>query len=151
MKVMNCGGVYKVHDLDLIVPIIIHNIIIFPISLILNNVEDVNVLLTLNVTNFGFRLTTFVVLEYMCLHPTIKPYIHKVHTIQIYNLVARAPIEILIYKVYNMEEVLLHLVMYKSIRCYTFMYASVTLNYNKVCASYPNGIGLKLLSSTNSK
>ena len=31
----------------------------------------------------------------------------------------------------------------------TFMYAAVILNYNKVMASYPNHIGLQLLSCTN--
>ena len=45
----------------------------------------------------------FVVLEHMCLHPTTQHKIHKIHALQVYNLVTKAPIENLAYKVHIWE------------------------------------------------
>ena len=53
----------------------------------------------------------------MCMHPTTEPNIHKVNTLEAYNLVAKAPTGL---QSIHMGEVLLHLVMCNSIRCYDF-------------------------------
>ena len=51
------------------------------------------------------------------MHPTTEPNIHKVNTLEAYNLVAKAPTGL---QSIHMGEVLLHLVMCNSIRCYDF-------------------------------
>ena len=39
----------------------------------------------------------------MCVHPTTYHKLHKVHTVQVYYLVAQAPIQRLAYKLYIPE------------------------------------------------
>ena len=40
----------------------------------------------------------FIVPDYMCVHPTTQLKIHKVHTLQVYDLEAKTPTEDLAYK-----------------------------------------------------
>ena len=50
---------------------------------------------------FDYKLLLF--RKHLCLHPTIQPNIHKIHILQAYILVAKAPIQNFAYKGYVWE------------------------------------------------
>ena len=55
------------------------------------------------VANLNFGSIILIVPEHMCLHPTTQHNTHKVHTLQVPNLVTKALIKDLAYKVYIWE------------------------------------------------